>query len=183
MDLVGIRVALENNNRDNRELYFFKDFSLRRARKEYLNYTIVELAIRPPLRQTMISHFIPSSIRRFYSTNRVLPLSELRLHSPRCARCYRDLHRALHLRWVDRPVGSFERGTFSQTATRSCGVTEVINLRVARKRAARAAAAKTAAENRQTHGVSKAERTRLSAERESGDRKLDAHKIETGARR
>ena len=62
-------------------------------------------------------------------------------------------------------------------------MSKVVNLRMARKRAARDEAARSAAENRRAHGVSKAERNRLGTERENSTRKLDQHKLETGVRR
>lgn len=60
---------------------------------------------------------------------------------------------------------------------------ELINLRLARKRALRAKAAAKAAENRRAYGVSKAERRLASAEQESRRQKLDQHRLETGVRR
>lgn len=62
-------------------------------------------------------------------------------------------------------------------------MTEVVNLRTVRKRAARADAARSAAENRIAYGVTKAERERAVADRESLQRNLEQHKIETGGRR
>jgi hypothetical protein len=60
---------------------------------------------------------------------------------------------------------------------------EILNLRIARKRAAREQAARQAAENRLAHGTPRQERTRATAERERSDQTLDQHRIETGDRR
>jgi hypothetical protein len=54
---------------------------------------------------------------------------------------------------------------------------------MARKRAARAKAARSAAQNRLAHGASKVERKRTAADRESTKRTLDQHRIDTGDRR
>ena len=62
-------------------------------------------------------------------------------------------------------------------------MTEVVNLRTARKRAARGQAERSAAENRLSHGVAKVDRERAAADRESLQRNLGQHKIETGGRR
>jgi hypothetical protein len=62
-------------------------------------------------------------------------------------------------------------------------MTEIVNLRMARKRAAREKAARGAAENRLAHGASKVERKRTAADRDSIRRILDRHKIESGDRR
>jgi hypothetical protein len=80
-------------------------------------------------------------------------------------------------------VGEFRRGGPADPVATRCGMTKVTNLRLARKRAAREKAAAKAAENRVAHGASKAERHRANAERESGRRKLDQHRVETGVRR
>ena len=56
---------------------------------------------------------------------------------------------------------------------------EIVNLRNARKAAARRRDAAQAAENRLTHGRSKAERTLEEARAEKSRRELDAHRIET----
>jgi hypothetical protein len=61
-------------------------------------------------------------------------------------------------------------------------MTEIINLRMARKRAARDRAERAGSENRLAFGVSKLERKRTSADRESSRRTLEQHKIETGDR-
>jgi hypothetical protein len=60
---------------------------------------------------------------------------------------------------------------------------EVVNLRIARKRAERSKAERHAAQNRQAHGVSKSQRTDAAAERDKFDRTLDGHRIEPGDRR
>ena len=62
-------------------------------------------------------------------------------------------------------------------------MTEVVNLRTARKRAARSNAERQAAENRHAHGVSKSERTKTSADRDKASHLLDEHRIETGDHR
>ena len=60
---------------------------------------------------------------------------------------------------------------------------EVVNLRMARKRAARDKAAADAAANRLAHGASKSERAQSKADEEKSRRTLDQHRIETGDRR
>ena len=60
---------------------------------------------------------------------------------------------------------------------------EVVNLRMARKRAARSKVESQAAENRHVHGASKSERTRTAADRDQVRKILDQHRIETGDRR
>jgi len=57
---------------------------------------------------------------------------------------------------------------------------EIINLRVARKRADRERSQQRAAGQRAAHGVSKAERMLTAANTEKNSRQLDAHRIETG---
>ena len=57
---------------------------------------------------------------------------------------------------------------------------EVINLRLARKRAQRAAAAKDADENRAAHGVGKSEKTLARARKAQAERSLDGHALEDG---
>ncbi|MBM3528826.1 MAG: DUF4169 family protein [Alphaproteobacteria bacterium] len=59
---------------------------------------------------------------------------------------------------------------------------EIVNLRLARKRAERGKADAQAAENRAVHGVPKRTRERSEAERASTERKLDQHRIEPGDR-
>ena len=60
---------------------------------------------------------------------------------------------------------------------------EVVNLRMARKRAARDKAAADAAANRLAHGASKTERAQSKTDEEKSRRTLDQHRIETGDRR
>jgi len=60
---------------------------------------------------------------------------------------------------------------------------EIVNLRMARKRAARGKAANLAAENRLAHGASKKERADANADRETVSNTLDRHRIEPGDRR
>lgn len=55
---------------------------------------------------------------------------------------------------------------------------EIVNLRTARKRRARAEKADAAAENRARHGVSKAERNGREIETLAARRSLDAHRRE-----
>jgi hypothetical protein len=59
-------------------------------------------------------------------------------------------------------------------------MTEVVNLRMARKRAARVKAKRSAAENRLANGITKTDRKRATADRESREQSLNQHKIETG---
>lgn len=54
---------------------------------------------------------------------------------------------------------------------------EVVNLRLARKRMARAEKQVKAAENRQAHGRTKAEKSIARSEREAAERKLDGHRL------
>ena len=56
---------------------------------------------------------------------------------------------------------------------------EIVSLRTARKAVKRQRDAVRAAENRVTHGRSKAERTLEEARADEARRKLDAHRIET----
>ena len=60
---------------------------------------------------------------------------------------------------------------------------EIVNLRIARKRAARSKADGHASEQRLNHGVSKSERERTSADRDKARQTLDQHQIEPGDRR
>jgi hypothetical protein len=55
-------------------------------------------------------------------------------------------------------------------------MTEIVNLRRARKQKARAEAETKAASNRLAHGRTKAERNKTRAEQEAVERKLDGHK-------
>ena len=57
---------------------------------------------------------------------------------------------------------------------------EVVNLRKARKQAAKQEDAKRAAANRIAHGLSKAERASETARAQKAHRLLDAHKIDPG---
>jgi len=57
-------------------------------------------------------------------------------------------------------------------------VSEIVNLRTARKRAARAAERQAARENAARHGTTKAERLRVAAEAGKARRDLDGHKRE-----
>jgi hypothetical protein len=59
-------------------------------------------------------------------------------------------------------------------------MSEVVNLRIARKRAVRRQRAERAAENRLSHSVSRAERKLAEARSEKSQRELDQHRIETG---
>jgi len=60
---------------------------------------------------------------------------------------------------------------------------EVVNLRLARKRAARSEAESQAAENRLAHGITNSERDKADADREKAREQLEAHRIENGDRR
>jgi DNA-binding helix-hairpin-helix protein with protein kinase domain len=60
---------------------------------------------------------------------------------------------------------------------------EIVNLRLARKRAARSKAEDQAAEQRLAHGVSKVERDHAKADRDKARHNLDQHRIEPGDRR
>ena len=60
---------------------------------------------------------------------------------------------------------------------------EIVNLRIARKRAASSKAEAQAAEQRLAHGASKSERDQASADRAKSRQILDQHQIETGDRR
>ena len=57
---------------------------------------------------------------------------------------------------------------------------DIVNLRKARKRAAREREGERAAANRMTHGRTKAERSLEAARSENSRRLLDAHKIDPG---
>ena len=57
-------------------------------------------------------------------------------------------------------------------------MSDVINLRMARKRRERSEARAQADENAVRHGLSKAERRKLAAEREKSEAHLDRHKRE-----
>ena len=60
---------------------------------------------------------------------------------------------------------------------------EVVNLRMARKRAAREKSKRQAAERRMEHGAPKRERDLAQADRDKARHTLDQHQIETGDRR
>ena len=57
---------------------------------------------------------------------------------------------------------------------------EIVNLRIARKRANRLLSEKRAAAARVSHGVSKADRMLAKANQEKSRRELEEHHIETG---
>jgi hypothetical protein len=60
---------------------------------------------------------------------------------------------------------------------------KIVNLRIARKRAARSKAESQAVEQRIVHGTPKRERDRASVERDRASNALERHRIETGDRR
>ena len=60
---------------------------------------------------------------------------------------------------------------------------EIVNLRTARKRAARNKAEDHAAQQRLAHGASQSERDQAAADRDKARQTLDQHRIETGDRR
>ena len=60
---------------------------------------------------------------------------------------------------------------------------EIVNLRTARKRAARGKADRLAAEQRHVHGVAKSERKLSEAKTKQQREVLDQHRIETGDHR
>jgi DNA-binding helix-hairpin-helix protein with protein kinase domain len=60
---------------------------------------------------------------------------------------------------------------------------EIVNLRIARKRATRSNAERNAAEQRLAHGASNSERDQTAADQDKARRTLDQHRIETGDRR
>lgn len=55
---------------------------------------------------------------------------------------------------------------------------EIVNLRLARKRAARARKEREAERNRALHGMSKREKADANAKREAAARHLDGHRID-----
>jgi hypothetical protein len=59
---------------------------------------------------------------------------------------------------------------------------EIVNLRIARKRAKRRLAEGVAAENRLVRGRTKTERTETRSRNDQAQRSLDLHRIETGDR-
>jgi hypothetical protein len=60
---------------------------------------------------------------------------------------------------------------------------EIVNLRMARKRALRDKAERHAAERRHVDGVPKSERDHAAADRQRARQTLDQHRIEPGDRR
>ncbi len=60
---------------------------------------------------------------------------------------------------------------------------EIVNLRIARKRAARSKADAHAAEQRLAHGASQSERDHVAADQDKARQTLDQHRIEPGDRR
>jgi DNA-binding helix-hairpin-helix protein with protein kinase domain len=66
---------------------------------------------------------------------------------------------------------------------RGSGMVEIVNLRMARKRALRSKAESRAAEQRVAHGISKSERDHSAADQKKARRTLDQHRIEPGDRR
>jgi Domain of unknown function (DUF4169) len=64
----------------------------------------------------------------------------------------------------------------------SSGMAEIVNLRIARKRAARENAESRAAKQRLVHGVAKSEREQAAADRAKARKILDQHRIEPGDR-
>ena len=56
---------------------------------------------------------------------------------------------------------------------------EIVNLRIARKRAKRQLAEQEAAQNRLAHGRSKAEKVRARSDTDRAEKKLDQHAIES----
>jgi multidrug resistance efflux pump len=75
------------------------------------------------------------------------------------------------------------KGTTCETQPLSFGMSEIVNLRLARKRADRSKAEKHAAEQRVAHGASKAERKQAAADRDQARLTLDQHRIERGDHR
>ena len=62
-------------------------------------------------------------------------------------------------------------------------MSEIVNLRLARKRANRSKADQHAAEQRVAHGASKVERKQAAADRDQALLTLDQHRIERGDHR
>jgi hypothetical protein len=73
--------------------------------------------------------------------------------------------------------------TIAHSATARSGMVEIVNLRMARKRALRDKAERRAAEQRVAHGVPKSEREHAAADRDQARQTLDQHRIEPGDRR
>ena len=59
---------------------------------------------------------------------------------------------------------------------------DIVNLRIARKRAKRRDAEQKAAANRVAHGRTKADRTATRSRNDKAQRSLDLHRVETGDR-
>ena len=57
---------------------------------------------------------------------------------------------------------------------------EIVNLRQARKRKARAEKERAADANRRLHGLSRTQKELAARHRESDDRKLDGHRLDGG---
>jgi hypothetical protein len=72
---------------------------------------------------------------------------------------------------------------FLAPASDELAMAEIVNLRIARKRAARGKSERLAAERRLEHGAPKRERDLARADRDKARRTLDQHQIETGDRR
>ena len=75
------------------------------------------------------------------------------------------------------------KGTTCETQPLSLGMSEVVNLRLARKRANRSKAEQHAADQRVAHGASKAERKQAAADLDKARYTLDQHRIERGDHR
>ena len=75
------------------------------------------------------------------------------------------------------------RGTTCETQPLSFGMAEIVNIRMARKRAYRARAEHHAAQQRIDHGVSKLGRNQAAADRDKARLTVDQHRIEPGDRR
>ena len=73
----------------------------------------------------------------------------------------------------------FEGPASPETGSSSAGMGDIINLRMARKKAARQAAEQTASANRLRHGRSKAERELETIRGAKVRRDLDRHRIKT----
>jgi hypothetical protein len=84
-------------------------------------------------------------------------------------------------------IGVFDSDEGTSVPTHACiripsfiHMTKVINLRAARKRAARLQGEQRAAENRAQYGMSKAERLLVKSRGNKAERDLDVHRIENG---
>src|SRR5690606_28867782 len=69
------------------------------------------------------------------------------------------------------------RCRFARRLPQEIGMAEIVNLRMARKRKARADRQKVAAENRAVHGSSKAQRLAAKAVQERAATHLDGHRL------